>query len=241
MKAGINALAIGGLSFLAVAISNAAGPNKETRAVAGFEAIEVGGNIDLQVLQGPAFFVEVESPDGSATDVLTEVRNGKLRVHYDRSWFPYFFTWGRNRHTVQVTLPKLVALTASGGSNVSSQGTVTGDRLELTASGGADVTLDVAVASLDVRTSGGADLRLTGSARETSMRSSGGSDLDASRLTTETAHLSSSGGSDIWIGASGTLDANASGGSHISYSGEPRSLNAHTSGGGGVGRRSLPR
>jgi hypothetical protein len=236
MRIDIRVLAMLGLSSLA-AISSAAGRDGETRAVANFEAIEVGGSIDLQVVQGRQFLVEVASPD--ASHILTEVRNGTLQVRHDRPWFPFFSSWGRERHTVIVTLPRLVALSASGGSDVSGRGTITGDRLELSTSGGADVTLDVTVASLEVRTSGGSDLRLTGSARQASLRSSGGSDLDAGGLKTENAHLSSSGGSDIRIGESETLVANASGGSDISYSGEPRSLTVNKSGGGDVGRRSV--
>lgn len=238
MKAGISVLALVVLSSLAVAISSAAGQDRETRSVADFEAIEVGGAIDLDLQQGQAFSVEVESSGGSGSDLVTEVRNGTLRLHHERSWFPDFAAWSPHRHTVHVTLPRLVALKVAGGSDVRGHGTITGDKLDIRASGGTDVRIDVDVAWLDVRSSGGADLWLTGKARAADMRSSGGSDLDASRLTTETARLSSSGGSDITIGPSGTLVASASGGSDIRYVGEPRSLTVNKSGGGDVSRRS---
>jgi hypothetical protein len=231
MKPSIGAL----LSLVAVTLP-AAGQNREARDLASFEAIKVGGGIDLYVRQGEPFRVEVETSDGDTADIVTEVRGGTLEVGHRRSFFD-FFDWRGKAASVHVTLPKLVALTSSGGSEVESLGTLTGEQLELTASGGSDVTLDVSVATLEVRTSGGADVDITGNARSTSVQSSGGSDFDASSLTTDSATLASSGGSDISIEVRDSIVANASGGSDISYSGNPPSVTVNASGGADVSRR----
>jgi hypothetical protein len=242
MKAGITLLSIGILSSAAAVTSGAAERTSETRSVADFEAIEVGGSITLHVQQGPAFRVAVDGADGPASEIVTEVRGNTLHVHHDRAWFPFFSGWWFHapRHTVDVTMPRLVRLGASGGTDVSSRGPVAGDTLEVSTSGGAKVRLDVAVDMLDVRTSGGSDLWLSGHARAANLRSSGGSDLDARRLTADSARVTGSGGSDIWIGESASLVANASGGSDIRYDGEPRSLVVNKSGGGGVRRGAGP-
>jgi hypothetical protein len=208
---------------------------KETRALEGFEAVRIGGGIDLVIGQGAGFVVEVESSDVDLDDVVTEVRRGTLEIRHERSLFD-FFDWG-GQVTVHVTLPKLVALTASGGSDVTSVGTFAGEALELGASGGSDVTLDVAVGALTVQVSGGSDVRLTGTARSASIQASGGSDFTASRLTADEASLQSSGGADIAIAVRERIVAHASGGSDISYSGDPRSVDVHSSGGGDVHRR----
>jgi hypothetical protein len=176
--------------------------------------------------------VEVSSDD--VDDILTEVQGGTLSIRRKRSWG--FFDWGDHGSAV-VTLPKLVALTASGGSDVRAEGTFSGDALEIVASGGSDMALDVAVATLEVVTSGGSDLRLSGTARSAHVQSSGGSDLDASRLTVDDADVQSSGGSDLSIMVRERIVGNASGGSDIRYSGEPRVVNVNSSGGGDVSRR----
>ena len=88
--------------------SPAAAQDRETRALTGFEAIRVGGGIDLFVRQGEPFLVEVEATEGDAADVVTEVRNGALLIHHDRSFFD-FFDWRRDEVTVYVTLPTLVS------------------------------------------------------------------------------------------------------------------------------------
>jgi hypothetical protein len=221
------------LSLLAVP-RPAASQQREVRDLAGFDGIRVGGGIDLHVRQGEPFLVEVEaSSSGDADDIVTEVRNGTLEVRHDRSLFG-FFDWGSADVAVHVTLPRLVELTASGGSDVRSEGRFSGEELELIASGGSDITIDAAVDRLEVQTSGGSDVRITGSARSASLQSSGGSDLDASGLAAERAAVHSSGGSDLSIEVRESLVARASGGSDISYSGNPPSVDVNASGGADV-------
>lgn len=219
--------------FLAASAS-ASAQDRETRALAGFDAIAVGGGIDLVVQQGADFRVEVESDDDVAK-IVTEVRDGTLEIRRDRT-FSSFFDWG-DHGAVYVTLPALTALTASGGSDVRADGTLSGDELAIVASGGSDVEIDLAVGTLVATASGGSDTRLSGSARMAELHSSGGSDLNASRFTVAEADVHSSGGSDVSLTVSERIVANASGGSDITYGGDPRSVNVNASGGADVRRR----
>jgi hypothetical protein len=207
----------------------------ETRALEGFDGVAVGGGIDLTLRQGDSFRVEVTADD--LGDVITEVNGGTLEIKRPRT--RGLFGWGNwgDSGSVEVTLPKLVELTASGGSEVATVGGFSGDRLDLVASGGSEVAIEAAVATLNVTASGGSDLRLSGSARTASVQSSGGSDLDASGLIADEADVNSSGGSDLAIGVRNRLVANASGGSDVSYSGEPSTVQVNSSGGGDVRRR----
>jgi hypothetical protein len=215
-----------GASFPALA------QERESRSLTGFDSIEVGGGIDLVVRQGDGFLVEVEAAD--PTEIITEVRGRTLSIRRPSSF--RFFNWS-DAGSVTVRLPTLAALTASGGSDARAEGTITGERLELAASGGSDLTIDVAVTTLELEASGGSDVRLTGNASAARVASSGGSDLNASGFTTTEARLESSGGSDLSIAVRERLVADASGGSDITYSGDPRSVDVNTSGGADVRRR----
>src|SRR5688572_8313696 len=65
--------------------STAAQAETEDRALTDFNAIEVGGGIDLELTQGIGFSVVVETnEDGELDDITTDVRNGTLRI--DREW-----------------------------------------------------------------------------------------------------------------------------------------------------------
>lgn len=197
--------------------------DREVRDLAGFDAIEVGGDIDVKIKQGAEFRVEVNASNGQAEDVLTEVEGNTLEVRRRRNaggGFGGFFV----DYSVSVTLPELVSLSVSGGSDVASESALSGDHLNVTASGGADVVLEVTVGELDVQASGGSDTRLSGTADTLHVRASGGSDLNARALQAREALLQTSGGSDSDVTVLDKLVVNASGGSDVVYRGEPESI-----------------
>lgn len=235
MKRHAGALAAPLVLMIFLPASHATAEDREARNLTGFDAVAVGGGIDLFVRQGEPFRVEVAASDGKLGEIVTEVVDGKLDIRRRRP--SAFLDWG-DPGTVSVTLPSLAALTASGGSDVKAEGTFSGDELELVASGGSDVAIDVAVTSLKVTVSGGSDLSVSGSARSAEVQSSGGSDLNASKLTVDEADVQSSGGSDLTLGGvRSKLVANASGGSDVHYTGNPASVQVNSSGGGSINKR----
>jgi len=220
---------------LVAASSSAHAQQRETRPLEGFDAIEVGGGIDLFLRQGAGFVVEVEAEDDDAEEIVTEVRDRTLEIRRKSTF--NFFSWHGDPGAVHVTLPALVSLSASGGSDVRTEGTFTTERLKIVASGGSDVEIGVSAASLEAVASGGSDIRLSGNARSASVQSSGGSDFNAREFTADEAEVHSSGGSDLAIAVRDKIVANASGGSDVTYSGEPTVVNVNTSGGADVRRR----
>ncbi len=235
MKTDNGALAVSLVFAALIAASPAGAQQRETRPLEGFDAIEVGGGIDLFVRQGAVFVVEVEAEEDDAAEIVTEVRNRTLEIRRKGSF--NFFSWGGDPGAVHVTLPTLVSLTASGGSDVRSEGTFTSDSLDIVASGGSDVAIDVSAGTLEAVASGGSDIRLSGTARSATVHSSGGSDLNASQFTANEVDVHSSGGSDLSIAVRDKIVANASGGSDVAYSGQPTVVNVNASGGADVRHR----
>ena len=227
--------ALSPLIFALLLSAHALAQEKESRPLSGFDAIEVGGGIDLLLRQGSSFAVEVQADDGELADIVTEVNGKTLQIRRKSSF--NFFHWGDQHGSVNVTLPTLVSLSASGGSDVTTQGTFTSDKLRVVASGGSDVEIDVSAGTLDAETSGGSDLRLAGTARSASVRSSGGSDLNARDLTVDEADVQSSGGSDLAIAVREKIVGSASGGSDITYTGQPATVDVDTGGGAEVHHR----
>jgi hypothetical protein len=217
------------LPFWAVALQLplAAAPleaaDQEVRDLAGFNAIEVGGDIDVIIKQGETFRVEVNASNGRAEDVLTEVESNTLEIRRRRNAGGGFLGWFVG-YSVSVTLPELVSLSVSGNSDVASEGALSGDRLNVTASGGADVVLEVTVGELDVQASGGSDTTLSGTADILHVSASGGSDLNARALQARDARLETSDGSDTDVTVLEKLVVDASGGSDVVYHGDPESI-----------------
>jgi hypothetical protein len=220
---------------LSMVSAPAGAQQRQSRPLTGFDAIEVGGGIDLFVRTGDRFVVEVEASEEDAAKIVTEVVGRTLQIGRKRS--VDFFNWGDLNAAVHVTLPALVSLDASGGSDVEAEGTFSSENLRVAASGGSDVTIDVTAGLLDIDASGGSDMRVSGSARSARVDSSGGSDLDASALTVDEADVDSSGGSDLRIAVRQKIVADASGGSDITYTGQPASVSVNTSGGAEIRHR----
>lgn len=200
-------------------IGSVAAETRDVRDLSGFDSIAVGGGIDVTIRQGAEFAVVVVLDQDAAADVVTKVNGNVLEIGRNRARTG-FFSWSGSAR-VNVTLPRLAAVTASGGADVDSDGTISGHALSITSSGGADIDLALDIDELEVEISGGVDADLSGKARMARMRSSGGSDLNAKGLEIDAADLRSSGGSDMSVTVRNSIVARASGGSDIVYAGHP--------------------
>jgi hypothetical protein len=90
--------------------------------------------------------------------------------------------------------------------------------------------LELDLKELDLEASGGSDVLLKGTAKIVKMEASGGSDLDTYEMKAEKCLVNVSGGSDAKVFATKELNVNASGGSDVSYKGNPASVNSDVSG-----------
>lgn len=204
----------------------------QTRDLSGFAGIAVSGGIDLELQQGDDFLVEVTG--ANADDVITEVKDGTLVIH--RQGRKSLFGWWPGS-SATVRLPVLESLAASGGSDVDAADQFHGDRLDVVASGGSDVEITVAVTSLNIEASGGSDFDLSGTADTAVLRASGGSDLNGRSFRAREVQLHTSGGSDSVFGVDERLSGDASGGSDVTYIGNPGTVEVDTSAGSDVRRR----
>src|SRR5690606_19709841 len=102
-------------------------------------------------------------------------------------------------YAVQVTLPVLRAIYASGGARVSGQGAIDGEVMALVLSEGAELELRATVRDLHVRTHGGSRARLTGEGREIDVQGHDGSRIDAIGFISQAVDASSEDGSDVRV------------------------------------------
>jgi len=188
-------------------------------SVNNFQEITVSSGIDLYLTQSATEGAKIIGDKELVDKVVLEKNGTSLKVKFkeNSSWSGLFR--GRKQVKVYVNVKTLNALHASGGSDVYGQNTINTDRFELHTSGGSDVKLTLVCKNVTIESSGGSDLYLSGSAENMDLRSSGGSDVNAEKFSVNYAKVSSSGGSDANIHVNKALEANASGGSDIRFSG----------------------
>ncbi len=195
----------------------------ESRKVSAFSEIEVSDGIDVFLSLGTKENVAVEASEDILENLITKVNGKTLKIYFEKS-----FNWNKTA-VVHVGAINVKRISTSGGSDLVGENSIHSRELELKASGGSDIKLEVEVDNLEVNASGGADIMLSGSADFIEAKTSGGSDLKAFDLHTSRAVLNASGGSDIRIYIEKEIDANASGGADISYKGNPTIIKSKTS------------
>lgn len=222
------------LSFIVQAAHS--GNSKETRTVSEFHGISVSSGIDLYLTQKNIQELRVEADEEDMKDLITKVEGGILKIYMkDKSWFNG--NWTHASRKVYVSFITLDELQASSGSDVTSQSVFNLDKLNLNASSGSDMKLELNASQVNIESSSGSDVSLKGTAISLQVNASSGSDINASDFHTKKCNASVSSASDIRIHVTEQLDAHASSGGDISYSGNPTHKDINESSGGDVRER----
>lgn len=213
-------------------------PNAEIRNVSGFKAIEVGGGIDLYLSSGNEALA-ISAKDKEDRDrIKTEVKDGVLKIYYEWKKGMNIHINGNKALKAYVSYKILERLGASGGSDVSVDGTIKAGKFKLDVSGGSDFKGKIDVSELDVDMSGGSDVNINGNAIFLMIDASGGSDFNGYDLISDVCTINASGGSDINITVNKELSAEASGASDVSWKGKATVKKVRASGAGSVSHRS---
>ncbi|HWJ91900.1 MAG TPA: head GIN domain-containing protein [Flavisolibacter sp.] len=211
-------------------------PNAEVRNVSGFHAIDVAGGVDLFLSGGEEVVVVSAKDIDTRNHIHTEIRNGVLRIWFD--WKDTRLNFGNKNLKAYVSYKMLDRLVASGGSDVSVDGVLKADHLDLVVSGGSDFSGKVEANSIKINQSGGSDIDISGNAESITIDASGGSDFNGYDLVAGSCYITASGGSDIDITVNKEFSAEASGASDISWKGSATVKKAKASGSGSVSHRS---
>ena len=168
----------------------------ETRMPGKFTKIEASGSTILDVTAGhSATLVVVSGDDNIVPLVRTTVVGDVLKIK----------TEGRHSTklplVVKVTMPKLVAIAASGASKISAAN-LSGERFKLEGSGSTKATVGGAVETLVISLSGAGQ-------------------VDAAALAAKNAEIDTSGAGKVDINASDKLQVSISGAGIVTYLGNP--------------------
>jgi hypothetical protein len=180
----------------------------EKRSVAEFNAIEVGGIFEVEVVAQKEFSVEVEADDNLLQFIRTEVKGGTLEISTEKKISP------RGRIHVRVSAPDIESLQVSGASKLS-LANLKNDSLKVDASGASKIKVDGETKNLEIELSGA-------------------SKIEAEALKAENVNVAGSGASCASVNVSGDLKADLSGASKVTYAGSPRNLEKSTSGASSV-------
>jgi hypothetical protein len=200
--------------------SNAA--SSETRDLSGFTSVNAGGRTNVNITLGEDYQIRLQGPERSIKSLETRVSDGNLQISQS-GWF------NRRSVTIEIVMPTLDGVTASGATTLSVISPLTQEKLRVRSSGASTVKLDTTLDDLDAQSSGASDINIKGYVRHANLRTSGSSDIRGNDFAIDTAIVHLSGSSDIRATVNDSITGAMSGSSSMRIAGSP-SIDVSTSG-----------
>lgn len=229
----IIALTLLGASILAgCGLSSVRGSGEmitQTREVSGFDEVALSGFGEFLVTQGTSESLTVETDENLLQYIVTEVRDGKLYVEFERDTLLV----PTERITYRLSVVDLVGIESSGAGQFEVQSLDT-PSLGITFSGAGRIVVDSLTAdALSVETSGVGEIELAGVVGSQEITISGAGRYSAPDLMSDEASVRISGVGSVVVWAVDSLDVQISGGGKVEYYGSPEVMQ-DIEGGGNV-------
>jgi hypothetical protein len=186
----------------------------EEKTFTGFTAIDAGNGFHLRITQGSEYSITVTTNEDFMENITVNKTGDTLTIGLK----PGNYDIEKVILRARITLPALNELVLSGGAHCRARG-FDSNEFVLNVGGGSHVD------------------ELSGSANNLIVRASGGSHLSLGNFKAKYANVTLLSGSHATIYVDGNLDADARGGSHLYYKGNPTLGDISESGGSHVTKR----
>ncbi|CAA9230089.1 MAG: hypothetical protein AVDCRST_MAG56-871 [uncultured Cytophagales bacterium] len=204
----------------------------QTRAVGPFSDVEIGGDFEVYLRQGPAEAIRLEGQENVLDVVTAKVEGQELEIKFK----PFANVRKHKTIRVYITNPTLTGLELSGSSRAEGQTPWTVDNLSLKVSGSGSLELEMREANeVESRISGSGSMSLRGDAEDFENEISGSGNVRAFDLVTRRADTKISGSGNCELTVTQSLNARISGSGDVRYKGDP-TVNVSVSGSGKVTR-----
>ncbi len=195
-----------------------------------FTKVEIGSSFRFEIVQSDSYAISITAPEYLFGYVQVSKDGDTLRVFQSASMPPI----GAD---VKIAMPDLLAVKLSGSVKGSIKDFRSSHVFNLDVSGASNVSGNIVVGDATLGVSGASKVQLNGSAENMAADVSGASTFDLSGFAVNDAQVVVSGASSAAINVKGRLDADVSGASRVSYTGDPTLGNVNTSGSSTLTRR----
>jgi len=198
---------------------------EKTIRVKNFHGVDITIACELYVRQGDDESLRIEADKDIFDKLQAEVRDSILYLESDKE--RNYKDWDVE---VYLTVKSLKSIDVGGAVKLRTNGTITGEKLELNISGAADLDMRIDVDKLMADFSGAVNAELEGRARYVVMDMSGASRVDADDLITDAFYLDFSGFGKADVYAEKVLKVDMSGMGVVKYGGNPSKVKTNSSG-----------
>lgn len=204
------------------------------RNVGTYDKVSVSSYIDVELVSGKEGKLSVKADENFLQYIVTEVKNGNLKVRIQKGI--NLKSSGRDRIIVTVPFEDISSATLSGSGSIVTKNAVNADQFSAYVSGSGRMKLEVNAKNLEGTVSGSGGLRLEGKTRDLDCKVSGSGNIRAYELVAENVNVTASGSGNIKVNCKETLSARVSGSGSIQYKGNPSKEDSKVSGSGSISK-----
>ena len=194
--------------------------------VTNFTGINIRNSFNIIYRESATHAVRIKMQENLFDPLNVYVENGILQVYFTGQ---HFIMGRHNIPRLYIYAPYLNHLTFSGSANTVDWDTIRVPHLTITASGAANVTLDLDVDELVIFGSGAVNFDLSGTADAATMYISGAVNFCSQNLQSRNARVYASGACNVNVYATGSINIHASGTAQVFYLGGAQ-VTRHVSG-----------
>lgn len=206
----------------------------DSRNVPLFDGVVVCCGIEVILKEGTQAVI-IKAEENVLPFVVTEVENGILNISYKNK----LSLKTCKKVTVYVTAPAFKMLEATSGSSIESDGVLDTKNINIRASSGADISVSINSDKVICKASSGSNIVVKGKAVQIDGEASSSGDIDAQHTLVQQASAYASSGSNILLNVGESLEASASSGGDIRYTGSVTKISKKSTSGGSVKRIAL--
>ncbi|RUA08795.1 MAG: DUF2807 domain-containing protein, partial [Flavobacteriia bacterium] len=172
-----------------------------------FNVVDVSRGLDVYLTVGEKISVSVQADENLHDLITTEVRNGTLYISALEN------IYSAKARKIFVSVPEVNKIKATSGADLYTENTITGNKLVVKATSGADIRLSIDVKDLEAVSTSGSDIKMKGKAENINVSATSGSDIKAYDLIVKNCTAKATSGSDILVHVTENIDASANSGS----------------------------
>ncbi len=206
----------------------------DSRKTSDYDDILLVGSLDVEITSGKEGALKVEAESNLQEYILTEVKDGKLKISVKEG---VSLDPSRNMN-IKVTVPveAISVLSLTGSGDVYNSGILKSSDLKLSVVGSGDMVLNLDAQEVSGAITGSGDVKLKGTAGSLNCKVTGSGDFMAYNLKVARVEAAVMGSGDISVYASESLKARVSGSGDISYKGNPEKQDFKTAGSGAISK-----
>ena len=186
-----------------------------------YRKLKVSGGISVELLSGNPS-AEIEVTKGELDELLTEVKGDVLHIKFGKKGL---FNWNSDNRKAHIKLSgslNLEAISASAGAYIGSVEVINSDEIDVDASSGGTIEIEIECIRATCNASSGGNLRVNGNSNSMKVQASSGGNYNGRNFESKKVIVNASSGGSATVWATDSLKANASSGGSVKFKGDPK-------------------